>query len=105
MDSTIPQNTCLGVPKRLRSLRNSTVDPNVARARATNVATRRVYGDDIGRAHQSCDRACKYAQSIRNALLITAISGSLTEPTNSKSSVAHIHPCTSATATAVAKHM
>ena len=76
-----------------------------ARARATNVAHDAVYGVDIGCAHTSCDRVRRHVQWNRMALLIAPISGSPTEATNSKSSVADIQPCTSATATADAKHM
>ena len=74
-----------------------------ARATATNGGARRVYGDGIGRAHKSCQRVCRHAQSIGNAMTIAPISSSHTEATNSKSSVADIQPCTSATATADAK--
>ena len=77
-----------------------------ARATATNVAHDAcMYGDDIGRAHKSCERVCRHAQSIGNAMTIAPISSAHTEATNSKSSVADIQPCTSATATADAKHM
>ena len=71
--------------------------------KGTKPASHTMYGHDLSAHSKFTGRLFRHTQQIQHAMLITAVCGSHTAATNSKSSVAHTQPGRSDTATADAK--